>query len=240
MRIMGEIKGILIDSGRVLNVSATGSWSYSPNFFNIVGEENFKSISEKKRDLAYEKAWKYINSISLIETIGDEDKHFYRFFEILSEELKELKIDKEKIESLTKDMVYNFDKYIFFDDVLKVIPELSKEYKLCLVSDAWPSLRGVYKKAGLDKYFSEIIISSEIGATKPNERMYKEALKRLNLKACEVIFIDDNIKNCDGATSLGIRSIVLDRVLVSRLHSRFILRTKNKIVKNLEELKKII
>lgn len=30
---MGNIKGLLIDSGRVLNFAATGDWSYSPNFF---------------------------------------------------------------------------------------------------------------------------------------------------------------------------------------------------------------
>lgn len=137
-------------------------------------------------------------------------------------------------------MVLNFDKYKFYDDVLEVIPKLSEEYKLCIVSDAWPSLREVYKKYKLDKYFVGMVISSEIGISKPNEDIYKEVLIKLGLKEDEAIFIDDNPKNCDGANMIGIESIVLDRVLVRRLYSRFILRTKHKIVRNLYELRKVI
>lgn len=35
-----KIKGILFDSGRVLNESSTGHWFISPNFFKYVEQKN--------------------------------------------------------------------------------------------------------------------------------------------------------------------------------------------------------
>ncbi len=236
---MDKIKGILIDSGRVLNISSTGSWSYSPNFFNIVGKENFDNISKDKKNAAYEKAWNYVNSVKLVTTLEEEWDLFYEYFNILSNELIELKIDKEKKILLTDDMVLNYDKYNFFEDVFINIPKLSEKYKLCLVSDAWPSLREVYKKAGLHKYFDSMIISSEIGTCKPDKKIYTLAMEDLGLKEDEVIFIDDNIKNCHGAELLGIKSIVLDRVLANRIYIKYFTKCKYKIVRNLNDIYKL-
>lgn len=233
---MGDIKGILIDSGRVLNIASTGSWSNSPNFFNIVGKKKFKSISKKERQEAYSKAWKYVDSIKYVQNIDEEIEVFKEFFNILSTELPQLEINKEKKILLTEDMVLNSKKYKFFDDVFKVIPRLSEKYKLCIVSDAWPSLREVYKNVGLDKYFTSMIISSELGVTKPNEKMYKKAIESIGLTEKEVIFVDDNPRNCDGAKKLGINTMVLERVLIRRLYDRLILKSEHKIFNNLEQL----
>lgn len=40
-------------------------------------------------------------------------------------------------------------KYTFYKDALKVIPELKLNYKLAVVSDAWPSLKDVFIDNGL-------------------------------------------------------------------------------------------
>jgi putative hydrolase of the HAD superfamily len=237
---MSKIKGILFDSGRVLNIPTTGNWYHSPNFIQILGKDKFYNVSKEKRKIAFTSARNYIDSIKVISTIEEEWEHFSMFFTIIAEELPELEIHGDKKKLLVDDFVFNFDKYTFFKDVFEVIPKLSKCYKLGLVSDAWPSLRGVYKKAGLDTYFNSIIISSELGVTKPNEQMYKASLNELALSENEVVFIDDNPKNCDGASKIGIRTIILDRSLMSRFNSRFILKTQHKIVKNLYEFQKLI
>jgi putative hydrolase of the HAD superfamily len=237
---MGNIKGLLIDSGRVLNFAATRDWSYSPNFFKIVSKDKINNISKDKRDEAFRKAWSYINNITLMQTIEEEWKHFLEFFIIIKNELPELEIDDKILKLLTDDFVLNYDKYIFFKDVFEVLPILNQNYKLCLVSDAWPSLRNVYKKAGFYDYFDAIIISSEIGVTKPNEKMYKTAIKSLNLTSNEVIFIDDNPKNCEGALNLGIKSIVLNRNTLSRSYIKYIKKSNLHVVKDMYKLEKLL
>ncbi len=157
---VNKIKGILIDSGRVLNYPATGDWSFSPNFFNIVNKSKFYNIPRIKRKAAYKKAW--------------------------------------------------------------------------------PSLREVFKKAEVYKYFDSLIISSELGVTKPSPQMYKAALKELDLNEEEVVYIDDNFINCNGALQLGIKSIILNRDLKMRIFIKIALKSKHKIIKNLHEAEKLV
>jgi putative hydrolase of the HAD superfamily len=88
---------------------------------------------------------------------------------------------------------------------------------LAIVSDAWPSLIDVYEQADYKKYFSAFIISSIIGVTKPNKRMYETALNELSIKPNEAIFVDDNLNNCMGAKRVGIKPYLLCRNKTSYL-----------------------
>ena len=130
------------------------------------------------------------------------------------------------------------DKYVFFEDALKIIPELKSEYKLAVVSDAWPSLKDVYVNKGLYSYFDSFVISSILGVSKPNEKMYLTALDELKLLPQETVFIDDNLVNCKGAMKLGINGILLCRhKLKYYVYKLFSLGKRYKVINNLEQLK---
>lgn len=145
--------------------------------------------------------------------------------------------DDKIAEMLAKDLVYNAEKYEFYDDAIKVIPKLKEKYKLGIVSDAWPSLLDVYANKNLDGYFDCIVISSILGVTKPNPKMYQIALNELNLSPHEVIFIDDNLQNCKGAMKLGIKSILLCRNKWVYWGNKFkSISKKYCVINNLEEM----
>lgn len=233
---MKEKKAILFDSGRVLNQPATGHWFITPYFFKYVDKKKFNGLSHKKRKLAFNQASKYINSKSFI--IDEEEEYicFLEYYRILAQNLPELGLGDDQIQAITKDYVYNYSKYRFFEDVQKIIPRLSQSYKLAIVSDAWPSLENVFKKAELRQYFSVFVISSQIGVTKPHESMYQTALKGLDMLPEEVIFIDDSIRNCKGANKLGIDSILLCREWKLYMYSK--LKGERKIARNLKDIER--
>jgi putative hydrolase of the HAD superfamily len=234
-----NIKAILIDSGRVLNGPITGHWFITPNFFNYVDEKNFKSIDSNKRKSAFNKAENYISQQKLIINENEEFIHFLEYYKIFANELPQLKLRDDQIKAIAEDLVYNYNKYEFYKEVIDIIPELSKKYKLALVSDAWPSLENVFKKSGLRDCFSSFIISSVKGITKPHELMYKTALEELNVSPNEAIFIDDSIKNCDGAKKLGIHSFVLCRDWKSYFYNRVTCKNHD-VIQNLNDIKKIL
>ena len=234
-----KIKVILIDSGRVLNGPITGHWFITPNFFNYVDKKSFDLINESKRNDAFNIAGNYISKQNLIITEEEEYRHFLEYYKIFFDKLPELKMDEEKIEAVTRDLVYNYDKYKFYKDVLEIIPELSKNYKLAVVSDAWPSLENVFKQVGLRDYFSSFIISSVKGISKPNEMMYKLALDELSVSPEEAIFIDDSIKNCDGAQRIGIKSFVLCRDWKTYAYNKFLCK-RYIVIRNLKDIVKIM
>ncbi|HEY5560951.1 MAG TPA: HAD-IA family hydrolase [Clostridiaceae bacterium] len=166
-------------------------------------------------------------------------KYFLKYYNIFSKCLPQLQLNEDNIPAITKDYVYNYSKYSFFQDVINQIPQLSKSYKLAVISDAWPSLENVFKEAGLRDYFSSFVISSKIGVTKPHELMYKTALNQLNILPEEAIFIDDNIKNCTGAKNLGISSFVLCRDIKLYIYNRLFNRDYC-IIRDLVDLKKLL
>lgn len=235
-----EIKGILFDSGRVLNESSTGHWFISPKFFEYVDEKKYNEIDKEKINTAFNNAAKHISCKSLIKSKEDEYIHFYKYYKIFSQSLPELALKEKEIKGLATDLVYNMDKYVFFEDALKIIPELKLKYKLAVVSDAWPSLKDVYVNKGLYKYFDSFVISSILGVSKPNEKMYLTALDELKLLPQETVFIDDNLSNCKGAMKLGITGILLCRnKLKYYTYKLFSLGKGYKVINSLEQLKDI-
>lgn len=95
------------------------------------------------------------------------------------------------------------------DPMLYIIKELNKNYKIGLCSNGGSRfVRSLLKKHSLKKYFDSIIISSEIGITKPAKEIYLKSLEELGVKPKEALFIDDNIKNIKGAQKLGMQTIL--------------------------------
>ena len=56
-----------------------------------------------------------------------------------------------------------------------------------------------------------IIISAEINKIKPNEDFYKEVAKICNINIGEILFVDDNLSNVEGAIESGMQAIKIDR-----------------------------
>lgn len=205
------IQGILFDSGRVLNGPSTGNWWIPPRFFAIVNKKRYRSLDRASISNAFEAATAYLSRQSRIMDMQEELDLFLEFYWIFSQALPELELSEEAVWLLATDMVYNGKKYRFFDDAVELIPALSRSFRLAVVSDAWPSLDRVFREAGLRQYFSSFVLSSEIGVTKPDGRMFTRALEELALQPEQAVLVDDNPVNCEGARKMGISSILLCR-----------------------------
>ena len=57
----------------------------------------------------------------------------------------------------------------------------------------------------------DIIISAEINKIKPNKDFYQYILDKYNIEPSELLFIDDNQQNIDGAASININTIKVDK-----------------------------
>lgn len=60
----------------------------------------------------------------------------------------------------------------------------------------------------LDDYFDVVIVSSEVGCTKPDARIYELCLSRLGVPASSSVFVDDRAENIDAAARLGLQTIL--------------------------------
>lgn len=62
----------------------------------------------------------------------------------------------------------------------------------------------------LERLFDAVIISCEVGLSKPDPRIYELCLDRLGLPAPQVLFVDDRADNIEGAARVGLRTLQFD------------------------------
>jgi putative hydrolase of the HAD superfamily len=206
-----SIKAILFNSNRVLCYPVTGHWYIPPNFFQIINRRAY----DRRRDIeiaaAFGQASEIFQKYSHIASLDEEYSLFLEYYQLFFACLRVLKISSLQIEQVAHDMVYNPDKYAFFADALEIIPALSTNYKLVVVTDGRPSLEDVYIKAGLRPYFSAFTGSSIVGSARPDAQMVETVLKELGAAPDEALYVDDSIENCDIARRLGFQTVLLCR-----------------------------
>ena len=56
--------------------------------------------------------------------------------------------------------------------------------------------------------FEAVVISGDVGATKPDPRIYRELLERGRLRPETTVFIDDNAANIEAARSMGLIGVL--------------------------------
>ncbi len=232
------IKGILLDSGRVLNEPLMGHWFISPNFFKIINESDFNRLKKSDVHDAFLYALVDIDKHSKVLTLDEEYEYFKDFYTIFLDRL-DLNKDNDTSKALAYDLVFNLEKYVFYNDVKPFLDKVKPNYKLGVVSDAWPSLEKVFEHVDLRSRFDSFVISTLHGVSKPDKKIFEIALKELDLKSDEVIFVDDRAKNCAGAEAVGIKSYLLCRDNLTYLFHKFIKRNFT-VVKSLDHLSKYL
>jgi len=90
------------------------------------------------------------------------------------------------------------------EDVVALLPELKKKYKLVLLSNT----NIIHQKYGWGEYsflknFDKLILSHEVGSVKPEEKIYRAVEDYTKLPSEEHIFIDDIFEYAEGAKKLG-------------------------------------
>lgn len=93
-------------------------------------------------------------------------------------------------------------------ELVEYIRELRPRYKTGLLSNAWPDVREhITETWRFADAFDEIVISAEVGVVKPDARIYRLALERLEIPAAHAVFIDDFARNVRGAEDIGMFAI---------------------------------
>jgi epoxide hydrolase-like predicted phosphatase len=94
------------------------------------------------------------------------------------------------------------------DELIDYIRELHRKYKTALLSNATANLRQqIADKWHFEDTFDELVISGEVGAVKPEPRIFEIALERLGVEAQQAVFVDDMLRNIEGAKQVGLWSI---------------------------------
>jgi putative hydrolase of the HAD superfamily len=99
-----------------------------------------------------------------------------------------------------------------YPEVVEVLDALQPRFRLGVISNFDGRLRPILENLGIHRYFHHVVISSEVGADKPDPWIYLRALELAHVHAHEAAYVgDDPVADWAAASDAGLRSFPLDR-----------------------------
>ena len=203
------MKHLIFDCGGVLVYPRTGEWHVPLGVTAILGERA-RDLHTSKYLLAHREAAVWLDESRLVPTVEDERR-------LRKEYIREMNVrmgwhmTSDEINRLTDDFTDNIDRYGFFDDVGPCLRRWKQRYSLGILSDAMPSILVFLRQKELLPLFDAAVISTHVGAIKPDPRMYAAVIEALRAEPGECLFVDDRAGNLRGALEAGMKAVQMCR-----------------------------
>jgi HAD superfamily hydrolase (TIGR01549 family) len=104
------------------------------------------------------------------------------------------------------------DTWHAYDDAAPTLAALRElGMRVCLLSNAGVPIRTVLDREGISPLCDAVVLSYEVGAVKPDPRIFRAALDALGCAPDRALMVGDNANDDGGGTHLGLRTLILPR-----------------------------
>jgi putative hydrolase of the HAD superfamily len=196
-----EIRAITFDAGGTLLYP----YPSVGEIYSEVMRGHGLSLKGEVLDRAFRVAWKEAHSKPRVGISVHDEKTWWR--DLVRRTLRDLGKPSD-FEALFEELWHTFAKphrWKLHDGAMETISVLKKRgYRLAILSNWDPRLRILLEGFGLAGLFDEMIISSEVGSEKPDERIFRIVEERLKLKPQDLLHVGDSqFHDWEGATRVG-------------------------------------
>jgi putative hydrolase of the HAD superfamily len=172
-----------------------------------------RSLDEIK--IAFLNSEKEAKDINLLSSFGKIrcEEYWHQWDSLV---LKHLKItDNEELARIVQSRWFDFVDSTLYPEVKEVLAELKQRgLKLGLISNGYEEeINLILEQTDLEKTTFDITVGVDTTKNvKPNPDVFKYALKKLDVKAEEAIFVGDNVEvDYKGAENAGLHTLLIDR-----------------------------
>ncbi len=207
LNLLKDKKVIFFDVGYTLDAPASGDWMFTNKFLELTGEK-LKQRTEAQIQRARDEGRRFLAQSHHVQTVEAEIRNFFDYYSIISDQL-DLDLSEKERDQIARDRACNMKNYVPYPGIMETLSTLYKTHKLGIISDTWPSIEPQLDYIGVSPYLSFTTFSCFVGVFKPDKRIYLDALNKCGTSAEETVFIDDAVRNLDGAAALGITPILI-------------------------------
>ncbi len=116
----------------------------------------------------------------------------------------------EKIDEIADAYIQElpFDNHLF-EGAVEILDYLILKYKLHIITNGFEEVQHKkLKNSGIDRYFSTVTTSEEVGLKKPNPKVFLTALNKANSLPAQSVMIGDSLEaDILGANNIGMQTI---------------------------------
>lgn len=203
------MKHLIFDCGGVLVYPRLGEWNLPFGAAAILGARA-GDLYTSKYLMAHRQAAPWLDEARLVASVEEERRLRGEYIRALDEYM-DWRLSPGEIIRLTDDFTDNVRRYGMFEDVKPWLSRWKGRYRLGMLSDAMPSILNFLKQFGIADCFDAAVISTQVGATKPDPRMYAAILEALGADPGDCLFVDDRADNLEGAVSAGMKAVQMAR-----------------------------
>lgn len=203
------MKHLILDCGGVMVWPRLGEWNIPFGAPEILGPRA-RDIYTSKYLTAHRTSTRLLDEDQLVPNV-EAERQLRREYVQSMNTLMDWNLSSLEISRLSDDFTDNINRYGLFEDVVPWLMRWKPRYSLGMLSDAMPSLIRFMDQWGLLSFFDATVISTQIGAIKPDPKMYKAILQRLNADPADCLFVDDRIANLEGAVATGMKAAQMAR-----------------------------
>jgi len=104
-------------------------------------------------------------------------------------------------------------RWLPFPNVKSVLADLKRrDARLGVITNWDTTARGILESNGLDGFFEQVIISSEVGCEKPDPAIFELAMRRAAVGPTESLYVGDNYYvDAVGARGVGMPYLIVNR-----------------------------
>lgn len=203
------MKHLIFDCGGVMVWPRLGEWNIPFGALEILGPRA-RYIYTSKYLTAHRTAVHFLDEDQLVPNV-EAERHLRRKYVLSMNDLMDWQLTTLDISRLADDFTDNINRYGLFEDVAPWLMRWKSRHSLGMLSDAMPSLIKFMDQWGLLSLFDATVISTQIGAIKPDPKMYEAILQKLNAEPADCLFVDDRAANLEGAIASGMKAVQMAR-----------------------------
>ena len=205
------IRAVFFDVGGTL----LRPWPSVGAIYSEVGEQFGFHASADAMEQAFRDSWKTLKSAGQ-GTLTTSDKEWWRT--LVFEALASLKLQgraqaKDAYFAALYDAFAQPTAWQIYPDVVATVQACRSQSRHVGVISNWDQrLRPLLGRLGLEPMFDSLTISCEVGAEKPDPRIFHAALRAAGVEAAEALHVGDALdEDIKAAKGVGMRGLWIDR-----------------------------
>jgi HAD superfamily phosphatase (TIGR01668 family) len=102
-----------------------------------------------------------------------------------------------------------------YPHVIDTLKQLKDKYRLAVISNVLPTtpaekVHQILRESQLLDFFEFVLVSSELGVSKPDTKIFNVALEKMNVKPEEVVIVGNTIStDIFGGNRVGMKTILI-------------------------------
>ena len=206
---MSGVRALILDAGGVLVYPLHGDWNIPARYQELLGDYARDLPSERWRAASTAEA-AILREDVIVPDLTTELALRKAYLAAVAVRMG-WTLSEKQLQALAEDFNYNHDRYCWYDDARPWLNRWKTSTRLGMLSDAMPSFHAFTVHHKLGEIFESIVISTEIGACKPDPRIYAAICARMDVSPNDCLFVDDRACNLAGAIDFGMRAVQMCR-----------------------------